>query len=74
MMLSAATYLYPAGSVYVLENRVAQRVKVGRTAIGASDVADRLKHVNDTLSGTEGHLPNLRRATQSRHGTCSSTR
>lgn len=40
-------FLYPAGSVYVLENLVAQRVKVGMTAIGANDVADRLKDVND---------------------------
>lgn len=44
------TFLYPAGSVYVLENVVAQRVKVGMTAIGTNDVADRLKDVNDMWS------------------------
>jgi hypothetical protein len=39
--------LYPAGSVYILENSVAQRVKVGMTGIGLNDVADRLRDVND---------------------------
>jgi hypothetical protein len=36
-----------SGSVYVLENCVAQRVKVGMTGIGLNDVADRLRDVND---------------------------
>lgn len=39
-------FLYP-GSVYVLENLAAQRVKVGMTGIGVNDVADRLADVND---------------------------
>jgi hypothetical protein len=38
---------FPRGAVYVLENRDAQRVKVGMTAIGVNDVADRLRDVND---------------------------
>lgn len=38
---------YPNGSVYILENTIAQRVKVGTTSIGISDVGDRLKDVND---------------------------
>jgi hypothetical protein len=35
------------GAVYVLENPMAQRVKVGMTAIGVNDVGDRLRDVND---------------------------
>ena len=40
-------FLYPRGAVYILENPKAQRVKVGMTAIGVNDVADRLRDVND---------------------------
>ena len=40
-------FLYPHGAVYIFENTKAQRVKVGMTAIGVNDVADRLKDVND---------------------------
>lgn len=39
--------MYPTGSVYVLENPTAERVKVGMTGIGVNDVADRLRDVND---------------------------
>lgn len=42
-----AEFLYPKGSVYIFENPVARRVKVGMTSIGANDVVDRLKDVND---------------------------
>lgn len=41
-----STFSY-SGSVYIFENLVAQRVKVGMTDIGVNDVADRLKDVND---------------------------
>lgn len=41
------TLFYSTGSVYILENLVAQRIKVGMTDIGVNDVADRLKDVND---------------------------
>ena len=40
-------FLYPHGAVYIFENTKAQRVKVGMTAIGANDVANRLSDVND---------------------------
>jgi len=40
-------FLYPHGAVYIFENPEAQRVKVGMTAIGANNVADRLRDVND---------------------------
>src|SRR5882724_9336520 len=40
-------FLYPHGAVYIFENTKAQRVKVGMTAIGVNDVADRLRDVND---------------------------
>ena len=40
-------FLYPHGAVYIFENTQAQRVKVGMTAIGVNDVADRLRDVND---------------------------
>jgi hypothetical protein len=40
-------FLYPHGAVYIFENTEAKRVKVGMTAIGVNDVADRLKDVND---------------------------
>lgn len=40
-------FRYLAGSVYILENLVAQRVKVGMTGIGLNDVADRLRDIND---------------------------
>src|SRR4051794_29244466 len=40
-------FLYPHGTVYILENATAQRVKVGMSGIGANDAVDRLKDVND---------------------------
>jgi hypothetical protein len=40
-------FLYPHGAVYIFENPKARRVKVGMTAIGVNDVADRLRDVND---------------------------
>src|SRR5688500_3282964 len=40
-------FLYPHGAVYIFENPEAQRVKVGMTAIGVNDVADRLRDVTD---------------------------
>lgn len=51
MKRASAPFLNFAGSAYVLEleNLVAQRVKVGMTAIGSNDVADRLK--NSTICG-----------------------
>jgi hypothetical protein len=44
-------FRYPSGAVYILENAQAQRVKVGMTAIGVNDVADRLRDVNDMWLG-----------------------
>lgn len=40
-------FRYLHGAVYIFENPKAQRVKVGMTAIGVNDVADRLRDVND---------------------------
>jgi hypothetical protein len=40
-------FLFTQGAVYIFENIKAQRVKVGMTAIGINDVADRLRDVND---------------------------
>jgi hypothetical protein len=40
-------FLYSQGAVYIFENSEAQRVKIGMTAIGLNDVADRLRAVND---------------------------
>lgn len=37
------TFFYSIGSVYILENLVAQRVKIGMTEFDVNDVADRLK-------------------------------
>jgi hypothetical protein len=42
-----AEFLYHKGSVYVFENAIAGRVKVGMTSIGANDVVDRLRDIND---------------------------
>ena len=42
-----AEFLYHKGSVYIFENPVAQRVKVGMTSIGVNDVVDRLRDIND---------------------------
>jgi hypothetical protein len=39
-------FLYP-GVIYVFENPEAQRVKVGMTGIGANNVGDRLRDIND---------------------------
>lgn len=44
-------FRYLVGAVYILENAQAQRVKVGMTAIGVNDVADRLRDVNDMWLG-----------------------
>ncbi len=35
------------GAVYIFENSAVQRVKIGMTAIGVNDVADRLRTFND---------------------------
>lgn len=40
-------FLYPHGTVYIIENSKAQRVKVGMTGIGLNNVVDRLRDVND---------------------------
>lgn len=40
-------FLYPHGVIYVFENPDAQRVKVGMTGIGANNVGDRLRAIND---------------------------
>ena len=44
-------FLYPRGTVYILENSKAQRVKVGMSSIGVNDAVDRLKDVNDMWLG-----------------------
>jgi hypothetical protein len=46
-----ANFLYPHGAVYIFENTEAQRVKVGMTAIGVNNVADRLSDINDMWLG-----------------------
>lgn len=43
--------IYSRGAVYVFENDVAQRVKVGLTAIGVNDVSARLRDINDMWLG-----------------------
>ena len=45
-----ATFLYPHGVVYIIENPIAQRVKVGMTGIGVNNVTERLRDVNDMWS------------------------
>lgn len=40
-------FVWHRGAVYVFENPLTQRVKVGMTGIGVNDVNDRLRDVND---------------------------